>query len=664
MSASSPRWGTMTWVPMRPIPCYSIFAMKKAAIVYRTGSIDDMERSVCFICAVDHPPIWAISECSHRICSVCSLRMRTLYGTKKCSMCKTDSTRVVMVRAKKDHTGTFEELFNERLPSDNLGMYFADEQIKSDVLKTLELRCCVPKCRESKRVWNTKQELKHHVHNVHQLSFCDICLAHKKAFPSEYKAYNRGELVKHQNDKVAGHPSCTVCSSLFYSEDELTAHCREKHEQCHICQRQRGGRPSYHRNYEALEEHFRKEHYLCPESLCLELKFVVFETELEYKTHMAEVHMSNLKMQRSEQRQFRRIDPGFSVGADRQQRGRRDQREEQAQGQEVLASRSPHTPRPPQPCSPNPSTEPLSGSVLRHFLYGDAIGDLARRLQSLNMYEQRNIDFCESLCNDYGLTEANVANMKGYCRQFQKGDFTAWDLTLKLDTMLGHERLGKMMPILVDLQLDTHKRMQLTSAINAHLSKIASFPPLPASAEPEYLARRNTGRTPVYSGASTSAPSVLRIKPSTRTTSYAASSSVDPTRNPLALLGASGSLSRSTGGTSHGKKTSAVPPSFRVAVATSSSVGIVDDAKGRVRSTLTEEDFPSLLSHSTPSPTPPSDNIFANSEDRNEPESFFIGSSANAEDFESRKDNVFSGVTTTGNAKMKKKKGQVFLRYG
>ena len=59
---------------------------------------------------------------------------------------------------------------------------------------------------------------------------------------------------------------------------------RKTHETCHICER-RGQMFQYYADYNALEQHFRKDHFLCTQKDCLAKKFVVFETELEFTAH-------------------------------------------------------------------------------------------------------------------------------------------------------------------------------------------------------------------------------------------------------------------------------------------------------------------------------------------------------------------------------------------
>jgi hypothetical protein len=105
-----------------------------------------------------------------------------------------------------------------------------------------------------------------------------------------------------------GHPECGFCNQRFYSGDELWEHCRDKHERCHICERTRSAdvAPQYYLNYDTLEIHFKKKHYLCADSECLEKKFVVFENEIDLKAHQLEAHPNGLS--KMERRDARRID--------------------------------------------------------------------------------------------------------------------------------------------------------------------------------------------------------------------------------------------------------------------------------------------------------------------------------------------------------------------
>lgn len=51
----------------------------------RAASVDD--DMVCWICA-EQVKYFAVSECNHRTCHVCALRLRALYKKMECTFCK------------------------------------------------------------------------------------------------------------------------------------------------------------------------------------------------------------------------------------------------------------------------------------------------------------------------------------------------------------------------------------------------------------------------------------------------------------------------------------------------------------------------------------------------------------------------------------------------
>lgn len=134
----------------------------------------------------------------------------------------------------------------------------------------------------------------------------DLCTRNKKVFTHEHELFTTTELRKHEKygDDVPGainqsgfkgHPECGFCRQRFYGDDELYTHCRDKHERCHICDRRSGHRQQqYYVDYNALEEHFQKDHFLCLDQECLEKKFMVFESQMDLKGHQLEYHPNGL----------------------------------------------------------------------------------------------------------------------------------------------------------------------------------------------------------------------------------------------------------------------------------------------------------------------------------------------------------------------------------
>ena len=135
---------------------------------------------------------------------------------------------------------------------------------------------------------------------------CDLCTRNKKVFTHEHELFTVPDLRKHEKfgddnpgavdqSGFKGHPECGFCRQRFYGDDELYTHCRDKHERCHLCDRRNGGRQQqYYVDYDSLEQHFRKDHFLCVDQECLEKKFVVFESELDLKAHQLQTHPNGL----------------------------------------------------------------------------------------------------------------------------------------------------------------------------------------------------------------------------------------------------------------------------------------------------------------------------------------------------------------------------------
>lgn len=102
--------------------------------------------------------------------------------------------------------------------------------------------------------WKT---LKQHLSKVHKRSLCDICVKHKRVFAHEHVLFTHATLERHcktgdpDDPSFRGHPECEFCREYFYSVDELFDHCRQKHETCHICQRE-GIHNQYYKDYDEL----------------------------------------------------------------------------------------------------------------------------------------------------------------------------------------------------------------------------------------------------------------------------------------------------------------------------------------------------------------------------------------------------------------------------
>lgn len=216
-----------------------------------------------------------------------------------------------------DATKRFEDFENSDFDrtDETLGIKFEKQEIFDDTVLLLRYNCPDPECESACRGW---PDLHRHVWTTHKKKMCDLCTRNKKSFTHEHELFTNQELHRHEkfgDDKPGaidqsgfkGHPECTFCSIRFYGDDELFAHLRDRHEKCHVCAQANVGKaPQYYNNYDELERHFAKDHFLCLDKECLEKKFVVFGSEMDLKGHQLEAHPNGLS--KDARRDVRRVD--------------------------------------------------------------------------------------------------------------------------------------------------------------------------------------------------------------------------------------------------------------------------------------------------------------------------------------------------------------------
>ena len=234
---------------------------------------------------------------------------------------------------------------------ETLGVKYEKKDIHADTLLLLRYNCPDATCDIACWGWPA---LHRHVRSTHHKVMCDLCTRNKKVFTHEHELFTQQELRKHEKfgddnpgavdqSGFKGHPECGFCRQRFYGDDELYTHCRDKHERCHICDRRNQNRQQqYYVDYESLEQHFRKDHFVCADQECLDKKFVVFESEMDLKAHQLEAHPNGL----TKGRDARRVDIStFDYRAPHQEnRGGRGGREGRSRGR----GRDPNTEALPQ----------------------------------------------------------------------------------------------------------------------------------------------------------------------------------------------------------------------------------------------------------------------------------------------------------------------------
>ncbi|KAJ4480963.1 hypothetical protein J3R30DRAFT_3656676 [Lentinula aciculospora] len=283
----------------------------------------DAEGDVCFICA-EPVKYYSLSACNHRTCHVCALRLRALYKKDICTFCKEPQPEVIFTTsADKPFAEYADDLSSStddstpKFHDPKLRVTFETQEMMTESLILLRFNCPDSECDYIAKGWG---DLKMHVRASHGRLMCELCIRSKKVFAHEHVLYTYQQLRVHlpsmdysgrqrpgkssildpictiTNPTDGGvHPLCEFCRECFFSEDELYAHMRERHEECFVCKRE-GVRDNYFTSYPDLEAHFSTAHYACTHPICLQRKFVVFGSALDLQAHMVEEHGASRKV--------------------------------------------------------------------------------------------------------------------------------------------------------------------------------------------------------------------------------------------------------------------------------------------------------------------------------------------------------------------------------
>ncbi|XP_052480488.1 E3 ubiquitin-protein ligase hel2 [Gossypium raimondii] len=271
----------------------------------------------CVVCA-DNLEWVAYGACGHRdVCSTCVARLRFICNDRRCCICKTESNVIFVTKALGDYTRMINDfsVLPTEVRAGRVGSYWYHEDTHAFFDDVDHYRMIKAMCRLSCSVCDKIEEqsnagikrrgkfrnieqLKGHLFHQHRLVMCSLCLEGRKVFICEQKLYTRAQLNQHINTGDSevdgteserggfmGHPMCEFCKSPFYGDTELYSHMSTEHYTCHICQRQHPGQYEYYKNYNDLEIHFLRDHYLCEDETCLAEKFIVFQSEAELKRH-------------------------------------------------------------------------------------------------------------------------------------------------------------------------------------------------------------------------------------------------------------------------------------------------------------------------------------------------------------------------------------------
>ncbi|CAB9501245.1 protein ligase HEL2 [Seminavis robusta] len=288
-------------------------------------SVGDQQH--CLVCysELHHP---GISPCNHNeICGVCHLRLRHLHGNRKCPICKEEHDKIIVDTPGKtfdEYPMWGDELGGNYIYRENVGMFFEHSHYHAEIQPLFGYQCTQQNCPYDGTVPDNEEEaaeevdaegnkqqqqqkkkpkkpatplrsLQDHLRVKHRLALCTLCIDNKRDFVARLPRMAPHQLKKHltkgdPGTGFGGHPICEFCRpKRFYDLTHLHLHLQKDHYKCHVCEKQ-GMQNQFFRNYQNLEKHFGKAHFICQDVQCLQARFVVFENEIDLHAHERQVH--------------------------------------------------------------------------------------------------------------------------------------------------------------------------------------------------------------------------------------------------------------------------------------------------------------------------------------------------------------------------------------
>lgn len=151
----------------------------------QVGDVGIADKSrICPICA-EPVRYYSLSECNHRTCHVCAVRLQVLWKRLDCTVCQKPQPLLIFTTSPNATYQSFKLNFtprNHAKPS----FFFETKEIREETWVLLRFACPDGGCDYVTNGWS---ELKLHVREAHGKLMCDLCIRTKKIFPHEHTLY-------------------------------------------------------------------------------------------------------------------------------------------------------------------------------------------------------------------------------------------------------------------------------------------------------------------------------------------------------------------------------------------------------------------------------------------------------------------------------------------
>ena len=161
-------------------------------------------------------------------------------------------------------------------------IFYTDRAAKIEGTKLRKLTCLIHNC-QSRQNFPNNESLLRHMETTHQKTFCKICMKGRTVFIREQRIYHTGNLRRHiehgdpasaNDSEILPHPWCDFCEEYFFDNGMFSEHLHKMHLACHLCGE--NFRHMFYDDYESLETHFSRSHFICPFPECRQKCYVAF----------------------------------------------------------------------------------------------------------------------------------------------------------------------------------------------------------------------------------------------------------------------------------------------------------------------------------------------------------------------------------------------------
>lgn len=241
-------------------------------------------RFMCPICCEEKDYIGTF-DCGHTVCATCALIHRALQRHTTCIECKTEAK--LLVTSYDVPVVNFRQ-FEHR----NKSQIKYDAQMKSLIHQSAQIfveRLNNPPCPVCGTVYPSFDELKHHLEKEHHKVYCYTCLKNKPKFRIDQTTYDSPREI---SEHMKTHARCKLCNQLHYDAQALNLHYQQVHSRCELCTKF-NVKDSYWADENALIEHYREAHFVCPFQGC-QANMIAFVSKKEQIEHLLSEHNDEL----------------------------------------------------------------------------------------------------------------------------------------------------------------------------------------------------------------------------------------------------------------------------------------------------------------------------------------------------------------------------------